>query len=166
MSRPALLLAVAVLLMGGCRFERRAGGEEEGTAAEARSAPSPVDAAGALPAEEALLAFQGYREAGAVEEARVLLHPDAELLSDGERYGAGAAESELRPLLAPGQDLGSWTISRIDTLAAGGGRLFVVGYDGPVAGDAGPPGGWVESILLVPASGGWRVRLLHRSSVP
>lgn len=166
MSRRALLLVLAALLMAGCRFERRAGGEEAVPGNAFGSGPPPADTGGGPAARDALLAFQGFREAGAVEEARAVLHPEARLLADGERYLAGAPESELRPLLSPSPELGPWTVSRVDTLDAGASRLYLLEYDRSGGDRDQAPGGVVESILLVRASGGWLVRLVHRSTSP
>lgn len=167
MTRRIVALGLLVLAAGGCRFERRGAVEEDVPGVSEQAAAAA--AGGTLsetPAEDVLRTFQRLRAAGAVEEARELLHPRASLVDRGTRFGAGAPSSALGPLLGPGPDAGSWRVAALDTLAVDGPRLYVLEY-GPVSG-AGPEGGAasVESILLVPTPGGWRVRLLHRSVVP
>jgi len=166
-TRRVLALVLLVLAAGGCRFERRTEVEEDAAvAAEPAAGSEADDARPEARADELMHAFQDFRRAGAVEEARELLHPSAELLDRGARYGAGAPSSALRPLLGPGPSLGSWRVAAVDTLAGDGARLYVLAY-GPASGAEAEGGSAVvESILLVPTPRGWRVRLLHRSAVP
>ncbi len=163
MTRRVVALGLLVLAAGGCRFERRA--EVEADAAEPAPATEADEARPEAPADELLRSFQDLRRAGAVEEARELLHPRAQLVDRGARYVTGAPSSALRPLLGPGPSLGTWTVPAVDTLAGDGPRLYVLAY-GPTAGAEAEGGSAaVESILLVPTPRGWRVRLLHRSAV-
>lgn len=155
MNRAApLALALVVVTLGSCTFERRARDDDAGAGEEA-----PEGEAGA---RLALESFQAARRAGDAAAARLRLASEAVLLRNGRtvewRDGGPAADS----LLAPGPSLGEWRPHLDGRRLTEEEVLFVLRYGPAGDGDAVA----TETLLLAAGPEGWRIRLLHRSGSP
>lgn len=170
MIRAFHLALVALLLAGGgCTFERRpAAGEaaEEGdtTTSAGNAEPTGVGLAASQRVDEGrafLDEFQEARETGRLSEVRSRLHPRALLILGSRRLSRQGSGRDVRALLDAPADEGA--PGRVEQVAeVGPGILVVLAYPGTGA----TGGGAVETLLLVPDSGGWSVRLLQRSVEP
>lgn len=156
-------VALLVVIVGGCTFERRpaASGSADtvnGVAAERASVERAE-------ARAALRRLQELRRRGDPTGVARLLVPDAPILRDGRPARPPLDPGAGPSFLVPGAELGSWrvTVDGRPTGATGAGLLFVLRYRAAPAGDGGRASGALETILLVPGEDGWRVGLLHRT---
>lgn len=154
---PSLLLSV--FLGSSCTFERRPP-PGEGEAGEELLLPSPEGSARAF-----LEDLGEARTAGRAADLRVLLHPEAEILVDGRSLafdgdGDLRADSAAWSVLAPGAGdaggAGGGEGERREVAAAVLGEAALFLYREPAA---------TEAFLLSRDSTGWRLRLLHRSTI-
>lgn len=153
MIRPRRCTALLLLLvLVGCRVERRPP-TDDGSGTDA-------DTAGLEDATAFLDRLQEARRAGRTTFLRDRLHPDA-VLVPGEGSLPGASETPppdaLDRLVTPAADVDGW--EAVEAEAGAGAAAFVLRYPRSAPGARRP----VETLVLVPDSAGWRIRLLVRA---
>lgn len=169
MIRPFHLALVALLLAGaGCTFERRpeadGGAADTPRATEASRATDP-GASDARELDEARAFFREFQDArrrGELREVRSRLHPSVYLFLGSRRLSGDDAGPGVRALLSTPDGEGA-APARVEEIGLlGPGVVLVVAYPGSdaVASQA------VETLLLVPDTAGWSVRLLQRGVEP
>ena len=159
--------AVGLLAAAGCTIQPRADtrgpeGSEAGRAPteESRSAPAAVD--------EVLAAFGEALAVGDAARVATLGAPELTLVDqeEGVFWSSSDPASPLPGRLGSDDPSGlDWTLVDQRVAPVGDGRLVVRRYRAGIAGEA--VGWWaVETIVLVPDDGRWKVLHLHRSRGP
>jgi ketosteroid isomerase-like protein len=160
----APLLALLVL---GCTIEPRADtrGAPSGPALPADTNPETLDASVESVVDalaEALRVGDGARVAALAADGVTLIDQE-----EGVVWTSASAAGPLPSALSMGAVAGglSWTLVSREISPIGTGRLVVSRYRADVAGE--PVDWWaVETLIIEPVEGQWRVRHLHRSRGP
>lgn len=175
MTRTVAVLSLLLLL--GCSFERRPNGDEDVEGSLARDQPA-LPGASLDPAASALQTIRVFRESveiGDLSLALALLDREVEivdhLVANAPRsvgtLSRGEALLELRRLHSEGlvlEELGSELVLRQDAALIHA-RIAVL-HRNEETGVAREVTRGHETILMVPSTEGWRIRLLHRSLDP